>query len=53
MKVKKYSAFEWNKKGNENLESGNKEEAIKCFEKAVEIDPDWKEPKENLKKCKI
>ncbi len=48
-----YSALEWNKKGLENLESGNKEEAIKCFEKAISIDPDWQEPRENLKRCNL
>ncbi len=45
------AALGWNGRGLENLESGNKEEAIKYFEKAIDIDPDWQEPRENLKKC--
>jgi serine/threonine protein kinase/HEAT repeat protein len=51
--LKPYSALEFNNRGLENLKSVNKDEAIKCFEKAIEIDPDWKEPKENLKKCQM
>ncbi len=30
---------EGRRRGIENLESGNKKEAIKCFEKAISIDP--------------
>ena len=48
----KPQATKGRRKGIENLESGNKEEAIKCFEKAISIDPDWQEPRENLKRCK-
>jgi HEAT repeat protein/serine/threonine protein kinase len=49
--LKPYSALEFNKRGQENLEVSNTEEAKKCFGKAIEIDPDWEEPKEKLKKC--
>ena len=47
-KLKVHSAFEWNKRGSDLAWSGKYLEAKKCFEKAVEIDPDWKEPKRAL-----
>jgi len=48
--LKPYSAFEWNRKGLKHLEAGKKKGAIKCFKKAIEIDPDWQEPRDNLEK---
>lgn len=54
MKVTPCVTLEWNKKGIENLEADNKDEALKCFEKATEIDPDWQELRENLRNvCNI
>ena len=49
--LKSYSAFEWNRRGLENLKSNKYQEALECFEKAIELDPDWEEPRKNEEKC--
>ena len=50
-KVKAYSAFEWNKRGSELTAQNEYDKALECFEKAVEIDPDWEVPKKTRDKC--
>ena len=45
-----YSALAWNQKGLEFLEADKYKEAQNCFEKAIELDPDWEEPRKNEEK---
>jgi HEAT repeat protein/serine/threonine protein kinase len=52
-RLEEYSAVTWNQKGLSFLRSKRLEKAIESFEKAIEIDPDWEEPRENLKKCQM
>jgi len=49
--LKAYSAFELNKRGSELTARGEYWEAMDCFKKAVEIDPDWDVPKKEYKKA--
>ncbi len=46
-KLKEHSAFEWNERGSRLITSGEFWEALRCFEKATEIDPDWEVPRKN------
>ena len=50
-KLKEYSAFEWNRRGFELATQGNYQEAIACFQKAIEIDPEWEEPRKTKMEC--
>jgi tetratricopeptide (TPR) repeat protein len=50
-KLKGYSAFELNKRGSELTARGEYGEALKYFDKAIEIDPDWEVPKSGQDDC--
>jgi len=50
-KLKEHSAFEWNKRGSELTAQSEYDKALECFEKAVEIDPDWEVPKKARDDC--
>ena len=47
-----YFATAWNNKGNLLINMGKKKDAIECYEKAIEINPNYKPAKKNLQVAK-
>jgi len=50
-RLREYSAVEWNRRGAELTAQERYQEALNCFEKALEIDPDWQKPKKGKEEC--